>query len=174
MMSAQTNRQVQAYFAYDSKKSGGYTVSHLRIGAAPIRAPYLIGQADFLACHQPTLMNLDVVAQSVKPDGTVLLNLPDGMEIPVRQGKMRVYRQGQVRHIVVDTDGEVLSSFHRVQRIEHGLDHCGCELFAAQPVPSSLTVSARAMKSSGSRHLMRMNYADCCRGRKSSSSGRAP
>ena len=84
MMSAQTDRQVQAYFAYDSKKSGGYTVSHLRIGAAPIRAPYLIGQADFLACHQPTLMNLDVVAQSVKPDGTVLLNLPDGMEIPAK------------------------------------------------------------------------------------------
>ena len=84
MMSAQTNRQVQAYFAYDSKKSGGYTVSHLRIGAAPIRAPYLIGQADFLACHQPTLMNLDVVAQSVKPGGTVLLNLPDGMEIPAK------------------------------------------------------------------------------------------
>lgn len=82
MMSAQTNRQVQAYFAYDSKKSGGYTVSHLRIGEAPIRAPYLIGQADFLACHQPTLMNLDVVAQSVKPGGTVLLNLPDGMEFP--------------------------------------------------------------------------------------------
>ena len=84
MMSAQTDRQVQAYFAYDSKKSGGYTVSHLRIGEAPIRAPYLIGQADFLACHQPTLMNLDVVAQSVKPDGTVLLNLPDGMEIPAK------------------------------------------------------------------------------------------
>lgn len=84
MMSAQTDRQVQAYFAYDSKKSGGYTVSHLRIGAAPIRAPYLIGQADFLACHQPTLMNLDVVAQSVKADGTVLLNLPDGMEIPAK------------------------------------------------------------------------------------------
>lgn len=84
MMSAQTNRQVQAYFAYDSKKSGGYTVSHLRIGEAPIRAPYLIGQADFLACHQPTLMNLDVVAQSVKPGGTVLLNLPDGMEIPAK------------------------------------------------------------------------------------------
>lgn len=84
MMSAQTDRQVQAYFAYDSKKSGGYTVSHLRIGAAPIRAPYLIGQADFLACHQPTLMNLDVVAQSVKPGGTVLLNLPDGMEIPAK------------------------------------------------------------------------------------------
>lgn len=84
MISAQTDRHVQAYFAYDSKKSGGYTVSHLRIGAASIRAPYLIGQADFLACHQPTLMNLDVVAQSVKQGGTVLLNLPDGMEIPAK------------------------------------------------------------------------------------------
>ena len=79
-----TDMYAQAYFDYDSKKSGGYTVSHLRIGAAPIRAPYLIGQADFLACHQPTLMNLDVVAQSVKPGGTVLLNLPDGMEIPAK------------------------------------------------------------------------------------------
>ena len=82
LIAAQTNRQVQAYFAYDSKKSGGYTVSHLRIGEKAIHAPYLIGQADFLACHQMTLMGMAVVTQSVKDGGTVLLNLPEGAEIP--------------------------------------------------------------------------------------------
>lgn len=87
IIAAQTNRQVQAYFAYDSKKSGGYTVSHLRIGEKAIHAPYLIGQADFLACHQMTLMGLDVVAQSVKEGGTVLLNLPEDAEIPAKLRK---------------------------------------------------------------------------------------
>lgn len=82
LIAAHTKQAVQAYFAYDSKKSGGYTVSHLRIGDKEIHAPYLIGEADFLACHQPTLLTLPVVAQSVKEQGTVLLNLPDGQEIP--------------------------------------------------------------------------------------------
>lgn len=82
LIAAHTKQAVQAYFAYDSKKSGGYTVSHLRIGDTEIHAPYLIGEADFLACHQPTLLTLPVVAQSVKEQGTVLINLPDGQEIP--------------------------------------------------------------------------------------------
>ena len=48
----ETDAEVQAYFVYDSKKSGAITISHLRFGPRPIRAPYLIGSAGFVACHQ--------------------------------------------------------------------------------------------------------------------------
>ncbi len=49
-----TDKYVQAYFQYDSKKTGGVTISHLRFGDHPIRAPYYINKADFVACHNPT------------------------------------------------------------------------------------------------------------------------
>jgi pyruvate-ferredoxin/flavodoxin oxidoreductase len=51
-----TDKYAQAYFSYDSKKSGGFTVSHLRFGDSPIRSPYLINAADFVACHVPAYL----------------------------------------------------------------------------------------------------------------------
>ncbi|WP_068396863.1 pyruvate:ferredoxin (flavodoxin) oxidoreductase [Kribbia dieselivorans] len=66
----------QAYFVYDSKKSGGQTVSHLRFGSEPIRASYLITEADFVGCHHLGLLDvLDVVGHA-KPGGVLLLNAP--------------------------------------------------------------------------------------------------
>ena len=79
----------------------------------------------------------------------------------VRQGKMRVYRQGQVRHIVVDTDGEVLPSFHRVQRIKHILDHCGCELLAAQPVPSAADLCRPSGSKQRRAHVQIQRFTEC-------------
>ncbi len=69
-----TDMYAQGYFAYDSKKSGGITVSHLRFGKKPIKSPYLINKADFIACHnQSYVTKYDVVA-GLKPGGTFLLN----------------------------------------------------------------------------------------------------
>ncbi|MDR1058507.1 MAG: pyruvate:ferredoxin (flavodoxin) oxidoreductase, partial [Treponema sp.] len=82
----------QAYFSYDSKKSGGFTISHLRFGKKAIRRPYLITRADFLACHKFSYMEtLDMLA-NVKTGGTFLLNSPFGAgevwkEIPVEAQK---------------------------------------------------------------------------------------
>jgi len=68
----------QAYFVYDSKKSGAVTISHLRFGPKPIRSSYLIGQANFVACHAPQLMHsLDVLGKAAK-GATFLLNTPWG------------------------------------------------------------------------------------------------
>lgn len=53
-----TDLYAQAYFAYDSKKSGGFTVSHLRFGKTPIRSSYLVNQADFIACHKAAYVHL--------------------------------------------------------------------------------------------------------------------
>ena len=69
-----TSLYAQGYFWYDSKKSGGVTVSHLRFGKQPIKAPYLIDHADFVACHNPSYVTRYDVLSSLKKGGTFLLN----------------------------------------------------------------------------------------------------
>lgn len=69
-----TDMYAQAYFSYDSRKSGGITVSHLRFGKEPIKSTYLINRADFVACHQPSYVDKYEMVQDVKPGGTFLLN----------------------------------------------------------------------------------------------------
>ena len=69
-----TPMYAQAYFDYDSKKSGGVTTSHLRFGKTPIKSTYLIDKADFVACHCPAYMNKYDMVQDVKDGGTFLLN----------------------------------------------------------------------------------------------------
>ena len=69
-----TEKYSQAYFDYDSKKSGGYTCSHLRFGDLPIKAPYLVGTPDFVACHVPSYLYKYDVLKGIKENGTLLLN----------------------------------------------------------------------------------------------------
>jgi pyruvate-ferredoxin/flavodoxin oxidoreductase len=69
-------RHAQAYFVYDSKKSGSETVSHLRFGPTPIKAPYLISQAGFVGCHQARMIGRHEVLERAAPGATVLLNTP--------------------------------------------------------------------------------------------------
>ena len=70
-----TDKFIQAYFQYDSKKTGGVTISHLRFGDKPIRSPYYINQADFVACHNPAYVNKGFkMVQDVKPGGVFMIN----------------------------------------------------------------------------------------------------
>ena len=70
-----TDKYVQAYFQYDSKKTGGVTVSHLRFGDKAIRSPYYINKADFVACHNPSYITKGFkIVQDVKPGGVFLIN----------------------------------------------------------------------------------------------------
>ncbi|MBP1763970.1 MAG: nifJ2 [Firmicutes bacterium] len=69
-----TNLYTQAYFAYDSKKSGGLTVSHLRFGKKPIQSSYLINRADFVACHNQSYVHTYDLLEDIKPGGRFLLN----------------------------------------------------------------------------------------------------
>ena len=70
-----TDKFVQAYFQYDSKKTGGVTVSHLRFGDRPICSPYYVKKADFVACHNPGYLTAGYrIARDVKPGGTLLVN----------------------------------------------------------------------------------------------------
>ena len=70
-----TDKYIQAYFQYDSKKTGGVTISHLRFGDKPIRSPYYINQADFVACHNPSYVTKGFkMVQDVKPGGVFMIN----------------------------------------------------------------------------------------------------
>jgi pyruvate-ferredoxin/flavodoxin oxidoreductase len=76
ILGADPARNAQAYFVYDSKKSGSETVSHLRFGPAPIKAPYLVSQASFVGCHQARMIGRHEVLERAAPGATVLLNTP--------------------------------------------------------------------------------------------------
>ena len=70
-----TDKYIQAYFQYDSKKTGGITISHLRFGDKPIKSPYYINQADFVACHNPSYVIKGYkMVQDVKPGGIFMIN----------------------------------------------------------------------------------------------------
>ncbi|MDD3331270.1 MAG: pyruvate:ferredoxin (flavodoxin) oxidoreductase [Bacteroidales bacterium] len=80
-----TNKYSQAYFDYDSKKSGGYTCSHLRFGDHPIRAPYLVGTPDFVAVHVPSYLRKYDCLRGLKQGGTFLYNSPWDVEETKKQ-----------------------------------------------------------------------------------------
>ncbi len=71
-----TDNYVQGYFSYDSKKSGGTTISHLRFGKQPIHSPYLVYEADYIACHNSSFLNHYDILKGLKPGGTFVLNCP--------------------------------------------------------------------------------------------------
>ena len=76
-----TDKYVQAYFQYDSKKTGGVTISHLRFGDSPIKSPYYVNKADFVACHNPSYISKGIrIVNDVKPGGTFLINCQWGLE----------------------------------------------------------------------------------------------
>ena len=74
IIGSHTDKYCQAYFDYDSKKSGGYTCSHLRFGDLPIKAPYLVSTPDFVACHVPSYLQKYDVLKGIKDGGSLLLN----------------------------------------------------------------------------------------------------
>ncbi|WP_022666008.1 pyruvate:ferredoxin (flavodoxin) oxidoreductase [Desulfospira joergensenii] len=91
-----TDKYAQGYFAYDSKKSGGLTVSHLRFGDVPIQSTYLIESPDFVACHKSNYMEIYDVLKGIKEGGTFLLN----SEWSVKE--METFIPGDVRKTIYD------------------------------------------------------------------------
>lgn len=100
-----TDKFVQAYFAYDSKKSRGITVSHLRFGNQQIKSAYLINKSDFTACHNPAYMHKYNIVQEVKDGGTFLLNTNlEGEELEQwLPGQVKKYiAEHHIRFYVID------------------------------------------------------------------------
>ena len=101
-------RYAQGYFVYDSHKSGAQTISHLRFGPEPIKAPYLIAEADFVACHQFGFLSRQDVLRGARPGGVFLLNTPwgpdeiwDRLPRPVQQQIVDKH----LRFYVIDASG---------------------------------------------------------------------
>ncbi len=91
-----TDMYAQAYFDYDSKKSGGVTMSHLRFGKKPIKSTYLIHKADFVACHNPSYVNKYNMVQELVDGGTFLLNCPWNMD------ELEKHLPGQVKAFIAN------------------------------------------------------------------------
>lgn len=102
IIASATDKYCQAYFAYDSKKSGGFTASHLRFGDDPIRSTYLVTTPDFVACHVPAYVYLYDVLKGLKKGGSFLLNsiydveetkkhLPDHMKKYIAENEIKFY-----------------------------------------------------------------------------------
>lgn len=103
-----TDMYAQAYFAYDSKKSGGITISHLRFGDAPIKMPYLIHTADFIACHRQGYVNQYELLQGLRKGGTFLLNCtwkPEELEEKLPAVMKRYIAQNDIEFYTLDAVG---------------------------------------------------------------------
>ncbi|MCR4609072.1 MAG: pyruvate:ferredoxin (flavodoxin) oxidoreductase, partial [Eubacterium sp.] len=100
-----TDKYVQAYFQYDSKKSGGVTISHLRFGDSPIKSTYYVKQADFVACHNSAYLTKYEMVQDVKPGGAFLLNCTwndDELEEHIPAAVKRYIAENNIRFYTCD------------------------------------------------------------------------
>ena len=107
-----TDMYAQAYFDYDSKKSGGVTMSHLRFGHSPIKSTYLIRTANFVACHNPAYMRKYNMVQELVDGGTFLLNCPWDME------GLEKHLPGQVKKFIADHN----INFYTIDGVKIGIE----------------------------------------------------
>ena len=148
----EVGRYVQAYFVYDSKKSGATTVSHLRFGEDPIDAPYLIEEADFVACHQFQLLERVDVLEQARPGTTFLLSSPYGLDswrhLPRSVQEQIV--QKQLRLYVVDAK-RVAREAGLAGRVNTVLQTCFFALSGVLPVEEAIAAIKRAIEKSYGR-----------------------
>jgi len=100
-----TDLFAQAYFAYDSKKSGGVTISHLRFGKNPIQSTYQINTADYIACHNPSYVHMYDILDGIKPEGTFVLNCAwsiSDMEINIPAYIRRTIAEKKLKFYAID------------------------------------------------------------------------
>ena len=103
-----TDKYVQAYFQYDSKKTGGITISHLRFGDNPIKSPYYITKADFVACHNHAYLDKYDMVQDVKPGGTFLLDCawkPEELDAHLPSAVKKYLAENHINFYIIDGTG---------------------------------------------------------------------
>jgi len=163
IIATEAGRYVQAYFVYDSKKSGAVTVSHLRFGDDPIEAPYLIEEADFVACHQfPLIERLDVLERA-RPGATVLLSSPYGLDTWRRlpRSAQEQITGKQLRLFVVDAK-RVAREAGLPGRVNSVLQTCFFSLAGVLPVEEAIAAIKHAIEKTYGRkgeEVVRRNFA---------------
>ena len=143
-----TDLSAQGYFVYDSKKSGAKTVSHLRFGRNPIKAPYLITKADFIACHQFNFIEKEEMLEFAKPGATFLLNSPysagevwDYLPLDVQQQIL----DKNIRLFVIDAT-EVAQKTGMAGRINTIMQTCFFELSGVLPPEEAIAQIKKAIE----------------------------
>jgi pyruvate-ferredoxin/flavodoxin oxidoreductase len=163
IIAEEAGRYVQAYFVYDSKKSGAVTVSHLRFGDDPIDAPYLIEEADFVACHQFQLLERLDVLEHARTGATFLLSSPYGSDtwprLP-RSVQERVIEK-QLRLYVVDAKRAAREA-GLAGRVNTVLQTCFFALSGVLPVEEAIAAIKHAIEKTYGRkgeEMVRRNFA---------------
>ena len=163
IIAEEAGRYVQAYFVYDSKKSGAVTLSHLRFGDDPIEAPYLIDEADFVACHQFSLLERLDVLEHARPGATFLLSSPYGLDtwrhLP-RSVQEQITSKG-LRLQVVDAK-RVARDAGLAGRVNTVLQTCFFALSGVLPVEEAITAIKHSIEKSYGRkgeEMVTRNFA---------------
>lgn len=158
-----TEMYAQAYFDYDSKKSGGITMSHLRFGDSPIKSTYLIKKADFVACHNASYINKYNMVQELVPEGTFLLNCSwdmDGIEENL-PGQVKAYIANNNINFYVIDGVKIGREIGLGGRINTVLQSAFFELADIIPTEKANELMKKAAKDSYSKkgdHIVQMNY----------------
>ncbi|MDF9833450.1 pyruvate-ferredoxin/flavodoxin oxidoreductase [Ereboglobus sp. PH5-5] len=144
-------KYAQGYFVYDSKKSGGFTVSHLRFGDRPIRAPYLIKNADFVGCHQFNLLDQQPVVDCASEGGILLINAPGDTETAWHRLSAETQREiiaKKLRVYAIDASAVARSAGLPANRTNTVMQVCFFKLSEVLPVDEAIdNIKKAAIKS---------------------------
>ena len=164
-----TDMYAQGYFAYDSKKSGGLTVSHLRFGDTPIKSTYCISKADFVACHNPSYVDKYDIVDDLKEGGSFLLNCPwDIDELSKRlPGKMKkILAERKINFYTIDgiKIGKEIGLGGRINTVLQSAFFKIADIIPAEEAKDLMKKAAYKSYSKKGQAIVDMNYAAIDRG----------
>ena len=164
-----TDMYAQGYFAYDSKKSGGLTVSHLRFGKTPIKSTYYISKADFVACHNPSYVDKYDIVDDLKEGGSFLLNCPwDTEELSERlPGKMKkILAERHINFYTIDgiKIGKEIGLGGRINTVLQSAFFKIADIIPADKAKELMKAAAKKSYMKKGQAIVDMNYAAINRG----------
>ena len=164
-----TDMYAQGYFAYDSKKSGGLTVSHLRFGKTPIKSTYYISKADFVACHNPSYVDKYDIVDDLKEGGSFLLNCPwDTEELSERlPGKMKkILAERHINFYTIDgiKIGKEIGLGGRINTVLQSAFFKIADIIPADKAKKLMKAAAKKSYMKKGQAIVDMNYAAIDRG----------
>ena len=159
-----TDMYAQAYFSYDSKKSGGVTQSHLRFGKKPIRSTYLVKTADFVACHKQEYVNLYDMYTELNPGGTFLLNTEwpvDELDKHLPAAMRRYFAKNNIKFYVINGT-DIAKEIGLGNRVNSVLQSAFFKLANIIPIDEAIDYMKAAIKKTYGKkgeNILNMNYA---------------
>ena len=158
-----TDMYAQAYFDYDSKKSGGVTISHLRFGKDPIKSTYLISKANFVACHNPSYVRKYNMVQDLKDGGTFLLNCPwdmEGIEHHLPGQAKRYMAEHNIKFYVIDgiKIGKEIGLGGRINTVLQSAFFELANIIPGEEANSLMKAAAKASYGKKGDKIVQMNY----------------